>query len=38
LAEIASALRSRVAYEVGRQTGLPVASVEVSIDDVRRST
>ncbi len=37
LAEVAAAVRSRVAYEVERQTGLPVASVEVRIDDVRRS-
>jgi uncharacterized alkaline shock family protein YloU len=38
LAEIASTLSSRVSYEVGRQTGLPVASVDVRIDDVRRTT
>jgi uncharacterized alkaline shock family protein YloU len=38
LAEIAATLRSRVSYEVTRHTGLPVASVEVRIDDVRRST
>lgn len=37
LAEVAAAVRSRVAYEVERQTGLPVASVEVRIDDTRRS-
>jgi uncharacterized alkaline shock family protein YloU len=37
LAEIASTLRSRVTYEVERQTGLPVAAVEVRIDDARRS-
>ena len=37
LAEVASALRSRVAYEVARLTGLEVASVEVHIEDVRRS-
>jgi len=30
-------VRSRVAYEVERLTGLPVASVEVHIEDVRRS-
>ena len=35
LAEIASALRSRVAYDVERLTGLAVASVEVHIQDVR---
>jgi uncharacterized alkaline shock family protein YloU len=38
LAEIASTLRSRVAYEVERQTGLKVASVDVRIDDVKRSS
>ena len=38
LAEVASAVRSRVAYEVERLTGLTVASVEVHVDDVRRST
>ncbi len=37
LAEVAATLRSRVAYEVGRLTGLPVSSVEVHIEDVRRS-
>jgi uncharacterized alkaline shock family protein YloU len=37
LAEVASGLRSRVAYDVERLTGLPVASVEVHIQDVRRS-
>jgi uncharacterized alkaline shock family protein YloU len=37
LAEVASTVRSRVAYEVERQTGLPVAAVEVHIQDVRRS-
>jgi len=37
LAEVASTLRSRVAYEVERLTGLRVASVEVHIEDVRRS-
>lgn len=37
LAEVAAAVRSRVTYEVERQTGLDVASVEVHIDDVRRS-
>lgn len=37
LAEVASGLRSRVAYEVERQTGLDVASVEVRVEDVRRS-
>ena len=38
LAEVASTVRSRVGYEVGRLTGLPVASVEVHVDDVRRSS
>jgi uncharacterized alkaline shock family protein YloU len=37
LAEVAATVRSRVAYEVERLTGLPVASVEVHIEDVRRS-
>jgi uncharacterized alkaline shock family protein YloU len=38
LAEVASTVRNRVGYEVGRLTGLPVRAVEVHIDDVRRST
>ena len=37
LAEVASTVRSHVGYEVGRLTGLKVASVEVHIGDVRRS-
>jgi uncharacterized alkaline shock family protein YloU len=37
LAEVAAAVRSRVAYEVQRIAGLPVAAVEVHIRDVRRS-
>jgi len=37
LAEVASGLRNRVAYEVGRLTGLPVDTVEVHIQDVRQS-
>ena len=37
LAEVAATVRSRVAYEVERLTGLPVRSVEVHIEDVRRS-
>jgi uncharacterized alkaline shock family protein YloU len=37
LAEVAATVRSRVRYEVERLTGLPVASVEVHIRDVRRS-
>lgn len=35
LAEVASTVRNRVAYEVARLTGLPVRAVEVHIDDVR---
>jgi uncharacterized alkaline shock family protein YloU len=38
LAEVASTVRSRVAYEVERMTGLGVAAVEVYIEDVKRST
>ena len=37
LAEVASTIRNRVSYEVGRLTGLPVSAVEVHIDDVRRA-
>ena len=37
LAEVAATVRSRVAYEVERQAGLPVAAVEVHVDDVRGS-
>ena len=37
LAEVAATIRSRVAYEVERLTGLGVSSVDVRIDDVRRS-
>ena len=37
LAEVASTVRNRVGYEVGRLTGLPVKAVEVHIDDVRRT-
>ena len=37
LAEVATTVRSRVAYEVERLTGLPIAAVEVHIEDVRRS-
>ena len=36
LAEVAATVRSRVAYEVERLTGLQVAAVEVHIEDVRR--
>jgi uncharacterized alkaline shock family protein YloU len=35
LAEVAATIRSQVAYEVERLTGLKVASVEVVIDRVR---
>jgi uncharacterized alkaline shock family protein YloU len=38
LAEVASTLRNRVRYEVERLTGLPVADIEVRIQDVRRSS
>jgi uncharacterized alkaline shock family protein YloU len=38
LAEVATTIRSRVAYEVERLTGLRVGAVEVHIQDVRRST
>jgi len=37
LAEVASTVRNRVAYEVERMTGLPIASVEVHIEDVKVS-
>jgi uncharacterized alkaline shock family protein YloU len=37
LAEVAATIRSRVAYEVERLTGLDVASVEVIIQRVRQS-
>ena len=37
LAEVASTVRSQVGYEVERLTGLPVAAVEVVIQDVRQS-
>lgn len=37
LAEVAATVRSRVAYEVERLTGLQVASVDVHIQDVKRS-
>jgi uncharacterized alkaline shock family protein YloU len=38
LTEVASTLRNRVRYEVERLTRLPVAEVEVRIQDVKRST
>jgi uncharacterized alkaline shock family protein YloU len=37
LAEVAATVRTRVAYEVGRLTGLDVASVDVHIQDVKRT-
>ena len=37
LAEVAATVRSRVAYEVERLTGLRVSRIEVHIEDVRRS-
>jgi uncharacterized alkaline shock family protein YloU len=37
LAEVASTVRNRVAYEVERLSGLDVTAVEVHIQDVRRS-
>jgi uncharacterized alkaline shock family protein YloU len=37
LAEVASTVSNRVAYEVERMTGLSIAGVEVHIDDVRAS-
>ncbi len=37
LAEVAATVRSQVAYEVERLTGIPVAVVEVVIRDVRQT-
>jgi uncharacterized alkaline shock family protein YloU len=37
LAEVASTVRNRVTYEVGRMTGLEIASVEVHIEAVKVS-
>ncbi|HVD12659.1 MAG TPA: Asp23/Gls24 family envelope stress response protein [Gaiellaceae bacterium] len=37
LAEVAATVRSQVAYEVERLTGLQVASVDVHIQDVKRT-
>jgi uncharacterized alkaline shock family protein YloU len=37
LAEVASTVRTRVAYEVERMTGLPIAAVEVHIEGVKVS-
>src|SRR5438477_10052006 len=38
LAEVAATIRSQVAYEVERLTGLIVSAVEVHIEDVRRGS
>jgi uncharacterized alkaline shock family protein YloU len=35
LAEVASTIRSQVAYDAERLTGLPVETVEVFVEDVR---
>jgi uncharacterized alkaline shock family protein YloU len=35
LAEVGTAVRSRVQYEVERMVGLPIAALEVHIEDVR---
>ncbi|MGZ4353121.1 MAG: Asp23/Gls24 family envelope stress response protein [Gaiellaceae bacterium] len=37
LAEVAATLRSQVTYELERLTGLPVAAVDVHIENARRS-
>ena len=37
LAEVASTVRNRVTYEVGRMTGLEISAVEVHIDAVKAS-
>ena len=37
LGEVGNSIRTRVQYEVERLTQLPVAAVEVHIDDVRQS-
>jgi len=37
LAEVAATVRSRLAYELERLTGLPVASVEVVVEHVRET-
>jgi len=37
LAEVASTVRNRVAYELGRMTGLEISAVEVHIDAVKAS-
>lgn len=35
LAEVASTVRSRIEYELGRMVGLPIADLEVHIERVR---
>jgi uncharacterized alkaline shock family protein YloU len=37
LAEVTEMVRSRVAYEVERHTGLAVKAVDVHVDSARRS-
>ena len=37
LAEVTEMVRSRVAYEVQRHTGLPVKAVDVHVDSARRA-
>jgi uncharacterized alkaline shock family protein YloU len=37
LAEVGNSVRARVGYEVERLTKLPIAAVEVHIDDVKES-
>ena len=35
LAEVGTAVRTRVQYEIERMVGIPIAALEVHIDDVR---
>ena len=37
LGEVTAMVRSRVEYEVERHTGIPVAAVEVHVDDARKA-
>lgn len=37
LGEVTAMVRSRVMYEVERHTGIPVAEVEVHVDDARKA-
>ena len=37
LAEVTEMVRSRVAYEIERHTGLPVKAVDVHVDSARRA-